>query len=233
VIVSKANAEGLGLDAGRYQCFELPDGQDLERCLDQLRHLTPEVHAWLARNAEHRVVVDYTGGTKCMSAAIALRARQWPCLYSYVGGSDRTREGLGIVVTGTERVIHQANPWNELGSQAVEAYIMLFDQLGFAAAARVADEAKRLMSREDRKSELNVLEQLACAFDAWERFDHRRAASVPQQLAAHRSGRPGQHDQRDRPTPRSTCIVRSLCVAWCLLPAETGSSRHRCCRTSR
>jgi CRISPR-associated protein (TIGR02710 family) len=34
------------------------------------------------------------------------------------------------------------------------------------------------MTRDDRKSELSVLEQLAHAFAAWERFDHKGAASA-------------------------------------------------------
>ena len=174
-IVARANAAHLDLDPGRYDCFELPDGQDLESCLDRLRHLTPVVQAWLARNSNFQVVVDFTGGTKCMSAAIALHARQWRCLYSYVGGDDRTRDGVGVVVTGAEKVVLQANPWNTIGSQAIEEYTMLFDQRSFAAAVRVADEAKRGMSRPDRKRGLSALELLAKAFDAWERFDHKAA----------------------------------------------------------
>lgn len=174
-IVAKASEMHIDLDPGRYDCFELPDGQDLESCLDRLRHLTPVVQAWLARDASFRVAVDFTGGTKCMSAAIALHARQWRCLYSYVSGGDRTRDGVGVVVTGSEKVVHQANPWNAIGSQAIEEYIMLFDQLSFAAAARVADEAKRGMSRPDRKRGMSALELLAKAFEAWDRFDHRTA----------------------------------------------------------
>jgi CRISPR-associated protein (TIGR02710 family) len=184
-IVPMVNAEYLGLDAGRYQCFELPDAQDLESCLDRLRHLTPDVQGWLARNARCQVVVDFTGGTKCMSVAIALHARQWRCVYSYVSGSHRTRDGLGTVVTGSEQIVHQANPWNELGAQAVDDYIMLFDQLSFAAAARVAEEAKRRVTRDDRKNELSVLEQLARAFDAWERFGHRDAIEAFKNVNKH------------------------------------------------
>src|SRR5690606_39109544 len=39
-------------------------------------------------------------------------------------------------------------------------------------AARLAREAKTRASRPDRKRELSALEQLATAFDAWDRFDH-------------------------------------------------------------
>lgn len=177
-IVPKANEQDLGLDPGRYDLFELPDGQDLASCLDRLRQLTPEVEQWVARGNGFRVVVDFTGGTKCMSAAIALHARQWPCSFSYVGGSDRTKDGVGVVVTGAEKVVHQANPWDALGYQAVEEFIVLFDQRAFVAAASVAEKAKKRVTREDRKRELNALEQFANAFDAWDRFDHQSAATT-------------------------------------------------------
>src|SRR5690606_13536121 len=131
-----------------------------------------EVGAWVERGSGFRVVVDFTGGTKCMSAAIALQASRWPCLFSYVGGSERTKDGVGIVVSGSEKVVHQANPWDALGHQAVEEFIILFDQRAFVAAANVAAAAKTQVSRADRKRELNVLEQLAKAFDAWDRFEH-------------------------------------------------------------
>lgn len=84
----KAKEEGISLDAGRYYLFELPDGQDLASCLDRLRQLTSKVAEWVARGGAFRVVVDFTGRTKCMSAAIAVHASRWPCLFSYVGGSE-------------------------------------------------------------------------------------------------------------------------------------------------
>lgn len=172
-IVPKARDEGVDLDAGRYDLFELPDGQDLEICLDRLRQLTPEVMKWAARGRNFRVVVDFTGGTKCMSASVGLQASRWPCIFSYVGGRERSKDGVGIVVSGAEKVVYQANPWDALGHQAVEDFVVLFDQHAYVAAAKVAYVAKAHVSRPDRGSELAVLEQLANAFDAWDRFDHQ------------------------------------------------------------
>lgn len=170
-IVPMAREEDVDLDPGRYDLFELPDGQDLEICLDGLRQLTLEVMQSAERGLQ--VVVDFTGGTKCMSAAIALQASRWPCEFSYVGGRERTKDGAGVVVSGTEQVIHKANPWDTLGYQAVEDFVVLFDQHAFRAAANVAETAKKHVSRPDRKREFAVLEQLAKAFDAWDRFDHK------------------------------------------------------------
>jgi CRISPR-associated protein (TIGR02710 family) len=177
-IVPAARSEGLDLDPGRYDPFELPDGQDLASCLDRLRQLTPEVGEWVARGPGFQVVVDFTGGTKCMSASIGLQASRWPCLFSYVGGSERTKDGVGVVVSGAEKIVHQANPWDALGHQAVEDFVVLFDQRAFVAAAKVAGVAKTRVSRPDRKREIAVLEQLAKAFDAWDRFDHQSSSAT-------------------------------------------------------
>jgi CRISPR-associated protein (TIGR02710 family) len=175
-IVPTASREGLNLDAGRYDFFQLPDAEDFAGCVARLRELTRDVEQWVSRGQAFRVVVDFTGGTKCMSAALALQARRWPCLFSYVGGTERNKNGVGTVLSGAERVVHSVNPWDALGYQAVEEFIVLFDQRAFAAAARVAEHAKKRVSREDRKRELNVLEQLARVFEAWDRFDHSTAA---------------------------------------------------------
>lgn len=177
-IVPMACAEGVDLDAGRYDLFELPEGQDLASCLDHLRQLTPVVAEWAARGESFQVVVDFTGGTKCMSAAIGIQASRWPSVFSYVGGNERTKDGVGVVVSGAENIVHQANPWDALGYQAVEEFVVLFDQHAYLAAANVAAATMRRVSRPDRKRELSSLEQLAKALDAWDRFDHTTSKNL-------------------------------------------------------
>lgn len=176
-VVPMARAEGVDLDAGRYDLFELPEGQDLASCLDHLRQLTPVVAEWAARGESFQVVVDFTGGTKCMSAAIGIQASRWPCVFSYVGGNERTKDGVGVVVSGAEKIVHQANPWDALGYQAVEEFVVLFDQHAFLAAANIAAVTMKRVSRPDRRRELSSLEQLAKALDEWDRFDHTTSKS--------------------------------------------------------
>lgn len=171
-VIGAAGAAAFPLDAGRYDIHELSDGEDLALCLAELRGLTSDVEKWRKRGEHFKVVVDFTGGTKCMSAAAALQASRWPCVFSYVGGAQRTKEGVGIVESGHERVVHQANPWDALGYRAVEDFVVLFDQRAFLAAADVATVTMKRMERADRKREISVLDQLARAFDAWDRFDH-------------------------------------------------------------
>lgn len=177
-IVPKAREEGIDLDAGRYDLLELPDEQDFTTCVEQLRGLTDEVRAWAARGDGCQVVVDMTGGTKCMTAAMAIQASHWPCLFSYVGGKERTSDGVGIVVSGSEIVRHAQNPWDALGHQAADDFVVLFDQHAYLAAANVAAATMRRVSRPDRKRELSSLEQLAKALDAWDRFDHTTSKNL-------------------------------------------------------
>jgi len=171
-ILAAAKAADFPLDAGRYDIHELSDGEDLALCLTELQRLTGDVERWVKRDGHFRVVVDFTGGTKCMSAAVSLHASRWPCVFSYVGGAQRTKDGVGVVESGHERVVQQVNPWDALGYRTVEDYIVLFDQHAFLAAANIASVTMRRMEVQERKRELAVLEQLAKALDAWDRFDH-------------------------------------------------------------
>jgi CRISPR-associated protein (TIGR02710 family) len=182
-VVPLARSEGLAVDPGRYDVLELPNGQDFAECVDTLRQLTPIVEEWLGRGDQYQVVVDFTGGTKCMSAALALRAHRWRCVFSYVGGSERTKEGVGVVISGKEQVLHTHNPWDALGFQAVEEFIALFDQQAFAAGAALADRTMRNVGEQSRKRELNALKLLAEAYDAWDRFDQKSAMTKLQELA--------------------------------------------------
>jgi len=182
-VVPLATSEGLALDPGRYDLLELADGQDFAACVDTLRRLTPIVDEWLGRGDLYQVVVDFTGGTKCMSAALALQAHPWRCVFSYVGGSERTKEGVGIVISGKEQVLHAHNPWDALGFQAVQEFVALFDQQALAAAAALVERVIPNVSARSRKRELNALRLLAEAYDAWDRFDHQGAMNNLRELS--------------------------------------------------
>lgn len=177
-VIPKVREGGFDLDPGRYELFELPDGQDLEGCLDHLRPLMLVVEAWAKRGASFKAVIDFTGGTKCMSAAIAISASRSSCEFSYVGGSVRTKDGVGVVISGAEKIVRKANPWDALGHQAVEDFIVLVDQHAYLAAASVVEVTKTRVSRPVRKRELAALEQLAKALDAWDRFDHTTSKNL-------------------------------------------------------
>ncbi len=181
-ITPLAAAAGFTLDPGRYDLLELPDGQDFTRCVETIRELTPDVERWLARGPDFDAVVDFTGGTKCMSAALVLQAHRWRCRFAYVGGSERTRDNVGVVVSGKEQILHTHNPWDALGYQAAADAAVLFDQGALAAAGRLLERAVRNTHSPARKRELLALKLLADAYDAWDRFEHQEALGKLKEL---------------------------------------------------
>jgi len=171
-----AEAAGAPLSPGQYDVRTVPDAEDLLVCVRLFRGLDAEVHSWIIRQGgDYGVVVDFTAGTKCMSAALALVARPWRCTFSYVGGERRTKGGVGVVETGAERVVYSANPWDALGYQAIEDAVTVFNHGGYAAAAALLDNAMKNVSKPEVRRELATLKAVVDAYAAWDRFDHDTA----------------------------------------------------------
>jgi CRISPR-associated protein (TIGR02710 family) len=164
------------LQPGDWDLFALHDAQDFSGCVRQMRGLDEQVEAWRRKGVDYRIVVDFTGGTKCMSAALSLVARRWPCAFSYVGGTERTKGGTGIVVSGKEQTLITQNPWNALGYQAIEDACLLFDQHAFMPAAKLLDNARKATDDDSVRRTLSTFHQLCEGYDLWDRFQHQDAS---------------------------------------------------------
>lgn len=168
------NEPGL-LAPGQWDTVELHDAEDFADCVRRFRSLDGEIDAWQRKGPDYSVIVDFTGGTKCMSAALSAVARRWLCTFSYVGGTERTKGGTGIVVSGKEKTLVTQNPWNALGYQTIEEACLLFDQQAFASAARSLDEARRSADDDSIKRMLATFHQLCEGYGLWDRFQHKDA----------------------------------------------------------
>ncbi|MBP8912447.1 MAG: TIGR02710 family CRISPR-associated protein [Phycisphaerae bacterium] len=175
VLLKYAEHAGRPLSPGCYRVCLVADAEDLSGCLQTVRSLAGEVQDWSARGDDFQVVADLTGGTKCLSAALALQARRWRCRFSYVGGERRTKDGVGVVEAGAERLVHYANPWDALGYQAVEDAVAVFNHGGYAAAAHLLEQVIKNTEQPEVKRELATLKALVEAYAAWDRFDHKTA----------------------------------------------------------
>ncbi len=204
-IVQQLARDGYRLDPAVWDAIDVPNPQDLAGCVETVRRsLTTEVENWVFRGDEFQVICDFTGGTKCMTAALALAARHWPCLMEYVGGSQRDKSGVGVVVDGREQVVRKLHPWTALGYQAAEDAMTLFDQGDFAAAASIAARAKQT-SEEPTKAALAALERYMEIYLRWDRFQHKKAHSAVSQW------RKSQHHLRHFfPDTVVSSLVRSL-----------------------
>jgi CRISPR-associated protein (TIGR02710 family) len=172
-------------DAGRWESFEITDAQDYSRTFDQLRRLDTRVAEWQRNHRNTEIIADFTGGTKAMSAALALAAGRWPCRVSYVGGTERTKDGVGVVASGKEQIVHAQNPWNTLGILALDEARLLLEKHSFGAAASLLRSALIRVSDPARKDELNAVATLADALADWDRFQHRSALEKLEKLTRH------------------------------------------------
>ena len=167
--------KGYVLGEGAYNMIPLLDPQDFSKCvLEMGSRLEQEVVTWRNLGNGRGCIVDFTGGTKCMTAALALVAQNWQGLqFSYVGGTKRDRNSVGVVVSDNEVVVQSTNPLEALGYQVVEDAVVAFDDHAFGEGARKLRNAmKRLQGKSPRKSELNALAMFMEAYDLWSRSEY-------------------------------------------------------------
>ena len=165
------------LREGEYEVLVLSDEQDFSQCVQEMRfRLQAMVKDWVDRSGgdNHCCVVDFTGGTKCMSASLAMVARPWPTVqFSYVGGSKREK---GIVVSGKEQVVQSANPWDELGYQVVENAVMAFNHHDYGEGSQWLIEVRNNTKTGRLKKELSALAGFMEGYDLWNRIKYKEAS---------------------------------------------------------
>jgi CRISPR-associated protein (TIGR02710 family) len=181
-IRQRLRGEGVELDPGHWDAIVLPNSQDLEAAVDRLhREAGPAVRSWLARGSSFSVVADFTGGTKCMSVALGLAARVWPCSFEYVGGAERDKGGVGVVVSGKEQVVNFRNPWDALGYQAAEEAATLFNAGNVSAAVSILEAARDAASDGPLKRALHTLSVWMGIYAQWDVFQHAKALKLLEQ----------------------------------------------------
>ncbi|HOL71766.1 MAG TPA: TIGR02710 family CRISPR-associated CARF protein [Bryobacteraceae bacterium] len=178
-VLALAAERGFTLPEDAYSIVTVSDPQDLTACLrDMDDQLGPIVDDWLRRGPEHKIIADPTGGTKCMSAALGMVVRRWPCVLRYIGGESRTRDGLGVVEDTREKVFPCNNPLDELGYQAAEDAITLCSRMNFCAGAQLLEAAIQRVSFPEARAGLQALEAIMTFYCLWDRFAHRKALSA-------------------------------------------------------
>lgn len=143
--------------------IEIARFEELGPCYVALREALPRLLRHWSVEAGN-VTVDYTGGTKTMSAALVLAATEVFANFSYVGGTQRDKAGTGIVLAGTERVHHQPNPWHELAIRELEQSATLWAARQYHAVAALLRRTKSQVPLEQRPAFERCID-LATALD--------------------------------------------------------------------
>lgn len=175
-ILELVQRSGFEIAPGAYDILEIESAQDLESLVKKARReLEPLIRQWAAHSGSHRVVVDFTGGTKCMSAGIVLASLDWPCQWQYVGGTERTKGGVGIVVEGKEQIVNPRNPWDTLAWRHVLRAAALFDEGETGGAVAVLEGVLRRVETGRVKRALSALLQFCRTYHEWDAFRHAEA----------------------------------------------------------
>lgn len=122
---------------------------------------------------KEEVIVDYTGGTKNMSVALALASANEGFSFSYVGGNERTKNGIGIVIDGHETIFKSVNPWDFFAVNEKYTISVLFNNYQFRAASEIARQASEKSTR--YKSLFKKLSFIIDGYYHWDLLRHDNA----------------------------------------------------------
>jgi len=164
-----------------YETVLTPNEQDVGESTFALLRSVPEAMRKLGAVGEWPALVDFTGGTKVMSAAVVWAASRFRCTYSYVGSDSkeaRTKGGLGIVIDGRERALLRENPWDEVAWFEVRRAVTLYNNGQYSNACSLLAEVVDRVSDERRVRVLALLLDVWGGFAAWDAFDHTRAVGL-------------------------------------------------------
>jgi CRISPR-associated protein (TIGR02710 family) len=161
-----------------YQCRDFdrilsPSAEILGDCYSAVRnHLPIKLAQWGLSPAE--LLVDYTGGTKSMSAAIVLATIEQAHRYSYVGGVERDKGGVGVVLGGRERMHYIQNPWKEVVQEERKRISLLFATARYGTAHQEIQGMLPHVEGGEREF-WQAMETLVEGYGDWDNFSPRSA----------------------------------------------------------
>ncbi|MEM2319569.1 MAG: TIGR02710 family CRISPR-associated CARF protein [Candidatus Bathyarchaeia archaeon] len=120
------------------------------------------------------ITVDYTSGTKAMTAALAILATIFGAdELSYITG----KREAGIVQPGTEQIM-PIRPYFIIAEQKIKEATQFFDRNQFHATIAILQQIKKTTKDPDIINQITPLLNLAKAYEQWDKFHHERAYKI-------------------------------------------------------
>lgn len=111
-----------------------------------------------------------------MTAALAIATIGKGFRFSYVGGAERNKGGVGVVVTGTEIIHEGLDPWQLFAVEERRRFTLYFGAYQFEAAIGVLRASlDRGMLSDPQKKLFEVLVEVSVGYLEWDRFNHKEA----------------------------------------------------------
>lgn len=144
-----------------FECYKAA-----RRCVDRVKK----------KNVSYkRVLVDYTGGTKVMTAALILATVGHKYNFNYVGGEQRNKDGVGTVKNGHEKMFKEMSPWSIFAEEERRQVVTLFNRRRFSAVIEIIDSAFERELPIQTRDYFRFVRPLAEGLLSWDQFEHKGA----------------------------------------------------------
>jgi CRISPR-associated protein (TIGR02710 family) len=153
----------------RYKTILVNDANDLNECYDKALEIHPTIVEFGIPATD--VIVDYTGGTKNMTAALCMATINNGYRYSYVGGTERSKQGTGVVLDGFEKVFEAPLPWQQYLLVEQQRLALYFNNYLFAAAKTIANRLATTLREPDRFL-YQAMAKIIEGYALWDRFQY-------------------------------------------------------------
>lgn len=155
------------LDAMRYSKREVDETDPL----DIYREIKT---AYLKWGRPERMYIDFTGGTKSMSAAAAMAGAVINVQLIYIGTTNYLTD-FRKPDPGTECLFYISNPVEIFGDLEIEKAFALFDKHNYAGARKKLRELKEKVPTPDIRQQLSFVYKLALSYEHWDALEFPEA----------------------------------------------------------
>ena len=164
--------EKTGLGKEDYEIKRISNMENIESIYNQSIALLSELAG--EGFSPEEMVVDYTSGTKAMSAGAAIAAVAFEVeTLSYVSGK---REG-SVVVYGTERPV-LIRPYKVMVDSKLKTIANLFNINQFNACIEIIKQLKEKTEESQIQHRLSYYEDLCKGYSHWDKFAHSKGADI-------------------------------------------------------
>jgi len=149
-----------------------PDAENINDCYEELLR---QEKAWRDKYnlSAEEVVVDFTAGTKAMTAALVLYAVNFFHKFSYVGGNERTKGGVGVVVNGQSKIVTTANPLDAVIFTHLNHWRIYSKASRYELIAQEAKDIAEKISDSHKKVICDLVASIYQALSAYDRFEKK------------------------------------------------------------
>jgi CRISPR-associated protein (TIGR02710 family) len=136
------------------------------------RALPDMMRTWDVQAGE--LVVDLTGATPAMAAALSLAALPFTSRIVTIGQAAAGSDDEAITIDGQAKVWLQGNPWDEAAAHARHEACEHFNRGSFAAASALFRQIEARVSG-GQKPMYRAFADMAEGYSFWDRFQYRQA----------------------------------------------------------